>query len=396
MKTGPEVDAATAYFKKLRSLEKIAGSTSSTASIDVSASIMQRNNGNCSAWKLKYRKISSRVGVNYQATDLPSASLLFTASKEYDQVWNPNIAKKARKLDFIHLVIPHNKKEIAMTTLHELNYSARDLFKELSTKIPLDGSNWTNEEKQIFNKYYYESSRDLTLVSKRMNKSLNNVLTYYYGIYKQSDNYGIQKATTNNHRSKEDGDSQPSKRKCRICKEISSSAITNMSNPLIACDKCNHYYHLLCLKPNLQHFPDANWHCYKCISKDLDTMKRALLINTNLMNNGKRKMPDPILSSDNMIDDEVDMDDICSDYSKRSKGEKDLLCEDDLLSTEEIVFTSPMKSNDEISGILTGIEFTNTTVATSTSNSISSTPAPKDLFRDAAQRLVSSISAIST
>merc|ERR1719296_149609 len=125
-------------------------------------------------------------------------------------------------------------------------------------------------------------------------------------------------------------------------------------------------------------------------------MKRALLINTNLMNNGKRKMPDPILSSDNMIDDEVDMDDICSDYSKRSKGEKDLLCEDDLLSTEEIVFTSPMKSNDEISGILTGIEFTNTTVATSTSNSISSIPAPKDLFRDAAQRLVSSISAIST
>merc|ERR1719203_588256 len=102
-----------------------------------------------------------------------------------------------------------------------------------------------------------------------MNKNLNNILTYYFGRYKQSDDYRLQKATCKvlvssnqedfHHDNFKDNNANTKiKKKCNICDNNKSNNKddNDISNPLISCDKCNNYYHLLCLKPELQQIPD--------------------------------------------------------------------------------------------------------------------------------------------
>ena len=82
-----------------------------------------------------------------------------------------------------------------MVALHQRGYKPDGLDEKecLLVAKPLDGSDWTDEEKALFREAIFEYRKDLKAVAKKMNKSMGNVITYYLGSYKHSDDYRLLK-----------------------------------------------------------------------------------------------------------------------------------------------------------------------------------------------------------
>jgi hypothetical protein len=96
-------------------------------------------------------------------------------------------------LDHVHLHVKYNRKEAAMMALHELDYDKEKLPDVLSQCQPVNGSDWSQEEKDRFRFEIFRLRKDLSAVAKSMNKSVNSCLTYYLSTFKKSDDYRLLK-----------------------------------------------------------------------------------------------------------------------------------------------------------------------------------------------------------
>ena len=58
------------------------------------------------------------------------------------------MAEKEGKTNFVHMTVPHNKKEAGMVALHHRGYNLKGFYNDLSRISPMDGLDWTQEEKK--------------------------------------------------------------------------------------------------------------------------------------------------------------------------------------------------------------------------------------------------------
>lgn len=209
--------------------------------------------------RIHFPKKQSRVGQKYQATNLPVAGTheLDTDSESaacYDQVWDPAEAERAKKLDFVHRCVVHNKKENGMVLFHERRYEVSGLFEDLAKTSPLDGSNWSREERMSFHKLVFSYRKDIGRVAKSMGKSLNNCLAYYYGRYKMSADYvDLKRMMTRLASSK--------------LQNVNLCACCNESDDLLHCAGCKKYYHAKCINISPVPVTQHKWHCDLCQGK---------------------------------------------------------------------------------------------------------------------------------
>mmetsp|Transcript_28711 Transcript_28711/g.43048 ORF Transcript_28711/g.43048 Transcript_28711/m.43048 type:complete len:379 (+) Transcript_28711:768-1904(+) len=237
-------------------------------------------------WKddrMQFPKVSSRIGPEYQVDKLPLPNDAVTALEPddsdnsccYEQIWDPSMAAISGKLNLVHLTVPHNKKEAGMVALHKNNYSLPGFYEALNKITPLDGSDWTQEERELFHLLTLDSRKDLYTVSKKMGKSINNCMTYYLGKYKHSDYYRFTKEICVQERA--DKKSRGNAEACAVCKE---------GGNLLICDTCECGFHLNCVRPPLPNIPEGSWDCDDCLNMKLLEMRSILLKETAVLQRG--------------------------------------------------------------------------------------------------------------
>ena len=238
------------------------------------------------SWKYNERmhfpKLTSRVGDDYQAGSLPPVGAESDPKDDsdahcYDQVFDPAKASEAGVLDCVQNAtnIPASLKEAAMVALHQRGYKPDGLDEKecLLVAKPLDGSDWTDDEKALFHEAIFEHRKDLNAVAKKMNKSMGNVMTYYLGSYKHSDDYRLLKLVCQQEKEKAE-DEVPDNDICRLCRE---------GGHLLVCDSCDLAYHTECLKPAIEKVPDGEWNCDYCLDEKLMAARDAILNQSNLL-----------------------------------------------------------------------------------------------------------------
>ena len=244
------------------------------------------------SWKFNERrhfpKLTSRVGDDYQASSLPSAGIEGSSKDDsdvhcFDQVFDPAKATEAGVLDFVQNAtnIPTPLKEAAMVTLHQRGYKADGIDREICEQVakPLDGSDWTDEEKALFHEAIFEHRKDLKAVAKKMNKSMCNVMTYYLGTYKHSNDYRLLKVVCQMEKEKQE-DEVPDNDICRVCRE---------GGHLVVCDGCELAYHFECLKPAIKDVPEGEWNCDYCLDEKLMAARDAIMKQSNLLREEKEE-----------------------------------------------------------------------------------------------------------
>mmetsp|Transcript_7611 Transcript_7611/g.16307 ORF Transcript_7611/g.16307 Transcript_7611/m.16307 type:complete len:362 (-) Transcript_7611:2-1087(-) len=218
-------------------------------------------------WKNERRhfmKASSRVGQEYQVDVLPPSGLYVASSSAdknenllYDQIWDSDAAEKSGKVDFVHTRVKHNKKEKALIAFHSRGYRLPGFYEEVCKMTPTDGSVWTEEEKYQFKTAIFREHKDMSKVSKAMNKPVTECMTYYLGSFKQSDEYQTLKSVMRKYAG-------------NFCKGILSVPVfcdgCGKGGKLIVCDICESHYHLSCTSPPLASIPEGLWSCAVCTS----------------------------------------------------------------------------------------------------------------------------------
>lgn len=187
----------------------------------------------------------------------------------YDLVWDPEKARTAGNLNLVHSKIPFAKKEFAMVALHKYGYDDEAGFRDdVEKAIPLDGSDWTDEERNTFREAIFEYRKDPQQVAKKMGKSVCNVMTHYLGAYKQSDDYRLLKVVCQQEGRGLENGVDPDDDVCQICKE---------GGHLLICDRCEMAYHTACLKPPLTQVPEGDWECDFCLDEKVLNARDSIL-----------------------------------------------------------------------------------------------------------------------
>ena len=159
---------------------------------------------------------------------------------------------------FVADEVPPNKKEEALAAIHACKYSLTEMPDILETLAPMDGSSWTEEEKEKFHSEIFRLRKDMRAVSRSMNKPMKSCLAYYLGTYKKSDHYRWLKTVCVEERL--ENASSVVVDACGICGDGGS---------LLICDGCEGEYHMGCLRPALKSVPEGNWECDECVDRQL-------------------------------------------------------------------------------------------------------------------------------
>lgn len=177
-------------------------------------------------------------------------------------------------LDHVHLHVKHTQKEAAMLALHDLDYDKEKLSDELSRLKPVNGSNFSQEEKDTFRIEIFRHRKNLTSVAKSMNKSVNSCMTYYLGTFKKSDDYRLLKTVCAEERAdKLAATDLHGLDACEVCGDGGS---------LLICDGCEGEYHMACMKPPLAVIPEGHWECDDCVNHKFLKARDNLIRNTRL------------------------------------------------------------------------------------------------------------------
>ena len=148
------------------------------------------------------------------------------------------------------------------------------VLKELENVAPLDGSDWTLEEKVMFHDLILESRKQKLLdIARRMGKSPANFLTFYFGQYKCTEEYKLLKRTCIEEREAEEEEEDDV---CGICGD---------GGNLMLCDSCANAYHIECLTPRLHKVPEGNWECEHCVNRKF--VKASQLLLSRMLQKGR-------------------------------------------------------------------------------------------------------------
>ena len=189
-------------------------------------------------------------------------------------MWDPERASATRAMfDSRYESVPTNQKEAAMAALHMVDYDIDKLYQQLENTKVLDGTDWTSEEKQLFRKKMFKLRKNIITVSKAVDKSVNNVFTYYLGTFKKSDDYRILKCVCEEERAERQAASDEGLDACAICGDGGS---------LLICDGCEGEYHMTCVKPPLAIVPEGTWECDDCVNLKFLSARERLIKESKL------------------------------------------------------------------------------------------------------------------
>lgn len=173
---------------------------------------------------------------------------------------------------------------------------------EIISRIdPIDGSNWTEAEKEKFNTEIFRLRKDMKKLSQSMDKDMKSCLTYYLGTYKKSDHYRLLKTVCVDERNEKAASSVHGIDACAICGDGGS---------LLICDGCEGEYHMSCLRPPLKTVPEGHWECDECVDRKFLEAREYIIQNAGLYvplhsNGKKRKAEDQSDGSMMDTDDEI-------------------------------------------------------------------------------------------
>jgi hypothetical protein len=229
----------------------------------------------------------------YQPTSCVFSSL--SRSTSCDQIWDPILMEGKDIEKFIEEKVPPNKKEEALAAIHANEYSMDDMYAILSKIDPIDGSDWTQVEKDKFHTEIFKLRKDMRSVSRSMNKSMKSCLAYYLGTFKKSDDYRLLKTIVVEERIE--------KTAASAIHGFDSCAICGDGGSLLICDGCEGEYHMGCLRPALKSIPEGNWECDECVDQKLLDARHYIIRYSNLYervdaNIKKRKASDQSEDSD--------------------------------------------------------------------------------------------------
>ena len=235
----------------------------------------------------------------YQPT--PCVSYSSSHSTSCDQTWDPKMMEGKDIEKFMEEKVPPNKKEEALAAIHANKYSMSNMYAILSDIDPIDGSDWTQPEKDKFHTLIFKLRKDMRSVSRSMNKSMKSCLTYYLGTFKKSDDYRLLKTIAVEERIE--------KTAASAIHGFDSCAICGDGGSLLICDGCEGEYHMGCLRPALKSIPEGNWECDECVDQKLLDARHYIIRYSTLYervdaNTRKRKASDQSEDSD---DDDQDI-----------------------------------------------------------------------------------------
>jgi len=228
------------------------------------------------SWKDKrclYPKTSSQVGAECQVSFLPLAGTIETEKhldkSKYDIIWNPKKAAETGMLSFIEDYVPQNKREKAMQLLHDKNYSVVKTTDFINQIDQSNVSSWSSNDIKKFHAEIFRCRKNFKALSQSMgNKEMGDIIAYYLGHYKKSEDYRLLKTVRMEERIEKAQQPNHDADHCVICGE---------GGNLLICDGCESEWHMECTKPALKTVPEGHWECDVCIDrKFLEARKRIL------------------------------------------------------------------------------------------------------------------------
>ena len=130
-------------------------------------------------------------------------------------------------------------------------------------------SKWTAQDKEKFHFEIFRSRKNFKALFQSMdNKEMGDIIAYYLGQYKKSDDYRFLKTVRVEERREKAEQANHDVDHCAICGE---------GGNLLICDGCESEWHMECTKPALKTIPEGRWECDVCIDrKFLEARKRIL------------------------------------------------------------------------------------------------------------------------
>jgi len=179
---------------------------------------------------------------------------LSNTESRYESVWDPELAEKLGKLDFVHTRVNYNKREAAYDLLHSRGYRLPGFYYDVNSLSPDDGSDWTKEDNNRFRAALFEHHENMIGVSEAIGKPINQCITHYLVKFKRTKSYKSLKRSMKRKANMSGGVVGVT----LVCNECSKGGM------LIACDTCEAHYHLACAMPPLESIPDGTWICGNC------------------------------------------------------------------------------------------------------------------------------------
>ena len=198
----------------------------------------------------KFTHLVCYTYINYRSTCRMSDA----TESRCERVWDPELADKSGKLDFVHTRVKFNKKEAAHDLLHLRGYRLPGFYQEVNSLGADDGSDWTKEDNNRFRAAVFEHHENMREISKAMGKPINQCITHYLVRFKRTKSYKSLKRSMKRKANMSGGVADVT----LVCNECSKGGM------LIACDTCEAHYHLACTLPPLESIPDGTWICGNC------------------------------------------------------------------------------------------------------------------------------------
>lgn len=107
----------------------------------------------------------------------------------YDRVWDPDMAEKCGKLNFVHTRVANTKKEVAYGLFHARVYRLPGFYDDVKQIIPSGCSDWSKEDYNCFQVAVYEHHENMRKISQMIGKPIDQCITYYLVKFKRTKSY---------------------------------------------------------------------------------------------------------------------------------------------------------------------------------------------------------------
>jgi PHD-finger len=154
--------------------------------------------------------------------------------------------------------VPYNKKEKALEAIHRNDYDLTTMSDIISKIRPTDGADWTRDQRERFHLEIFRNRKNLKALCTSMGVEMENILGYYLGKYKTSNDYRLLKTVCAEERIMKAES---------FAHEVDECAACGDGGSLLICDGCESEWHMGCTKPALKTVPEGFWLCDICVDR---------------------------------------------------------------------------------------------------------------------------------
>ncbi|KAL3823274.1 hypothetical protein ACHAXA_003422 [Cyclostephanos tholiformis] len=109
---------------------------------------------------------------------------------EMMQAWNSEMGAASKQVELLESLIPHDRKEMALTLFHENDYKINGILDKVM--LPRRRLDWSPETRRTFARSITRE-KSFAAISKRTKKTAGDCQAYYYSSFKGTREYSIVK-----------------------------------------------------------------------------------------------------------------------------------------------------------------------------------------------------------